>query len=926
MTHHSSTTLRRGLLAALCLCLGAGADTLFFVAPTGNDTWSGTRAEAAGQDGPFRTIEHARDVVRALPKADLREPVRIQIRAGIYSPASPLLFTPEDSGTAAAPVIYEAYPGEQPILCGGRRLEGWTVTADGIWQLHLPTVKSGEWTFSQLFAAKRGTSDLTRRYRPTKGMLAVAGLTYAPAKKAASHRAAQDEFEYFPGDLQPWENLDDVEVLALHCWSSSRLRIRELDAQKHIVRFTGFPTFRIGHWWPNNRNPYYVENIKEEFRQPGQWYLDRPSGLLQYRPLPGETPQNTDLLAPVLEQVVQIQGDYAQESFVEYLTFSGLSFSVSQWTLPKQGYGGSQAMPDLPAAIEAVGARNCVFQRCTVSSTGAYAIGLGQGCQANRLEGLKLYDLGGGGIKIGDIRMNAQTPYPALPTGNVVANCLISDGGIIHYSANAIWAGIVRDTEIVHNEIRRFPYSGIAVGWSWSEQPTSCGGNRIDYNHIHNVVSLLGDGASIYTLGEQPGTTIRNNHIHDNDQSRFAYQPWQLAIYLDEGSGHILTENNLVYRVGSHAFNINGGSNNTTRNNLFGPTHTDDAPFVRCSLRSHGAHGNTLTGNVMYWHGDVLVDSAWAPDKCLSDNNVIWNFAGKPITFAGKTFAEWQASGQDTHSVIADPQFVDPAKGNYGLGKDSPALALGFQPFDPAEAGLEPAFRDLDTPPFEVALPPVYTMARPVERELPFGFDIDCEDIPLGLSPREFSKNGFSEGANFAVTDEDAATGKRCLKATDKAGLGKSFYPYIATAKKRQEGGVRFSFDLKLRKDNPTRGVVTVRDYATARTLGREFIGAFSLEFAADGQLKASGQPLGSMPVGEWTHFDLRVQAGANAARTYQVDVTVPGAEKRSYTLPIDSPDFHEFSWIGIIADDDRDGGFYLDNLSLRADPPEAGK
>ena len=80
------------------------------------------------------------------------------------------------------------------------------------------------------------------------------------------------------------------------------------------------------------------------------------------------------------------------------------------------------------------------------------------------------------------------------------------------------------------------------------------------------------------------------------------------------------------------------------------------------------------------------------------------------------------------------------------------------------------------------------------------------------------------------------------------------------------------------------------------------------------------------MPVGEWTHFDLRFQVGANAAHTYQVDVTAPGAEKRSYTLPIDSPDFHVFSWIGIIADDDRDGGFYLDNLSLRADPPTAGK
>ena len=893
----------------------------FFVAPNGNDAWSGTKAAPQGDDGPFRSIKRARDAVRALPVAQRQQPVQVWIRGGIYTLTEPLTFTPDDSGTKISPVTYAAYRDEKPIICGGRRLTGWKVVEDGaVWELGLPEVKQGKWTFGQLFAAGKGSSVLTRRYRPAKGMLAVAGLTYAPAKKAARHRAAQDEFMFFPGDLQPWQNLDDVEIVALHCWSSSRLRIRELDTDHNIVKFTGFPTFRIGHWWPDNRNPYYAVNIKELFHEPGQWYLDRPTGVLRYRPLPGETPENTDLLAPVLEQLVKLEGDFAHEKFVENITFAGLAFSVSQWTLPQAGYGGSQAMPDLPAAIEAVGARGCTLRRCTVSSTGAYAIGMGQGCHQNVLEGLRLYDLGGGGIKVGDIRMNAQATFPALPTGNIVSNCLITDGGIVHYSANAIWAGIVRDTQIVHNEIRNFPYSGIAVGWSWSSQPTPCGGNHIDYNHIHNVVSLLGDGASIYTLGNQPGTTISHNHIHDNSQSRFAYQPWQLAIYLDEGSGHIVTENNLVYRVGTHAFNINGGAHNITRNNIFGPTHNADLPFFRVYLNKHNAEGNSITGNIVYWNGDVLVDTAWPPEKCHADGNLYWNFAGKPNTFAGKSFAEWQAMGQDVHSRIGDPQFVDPAQGDFSLRAGSPASALGFKPFDPGAAGLESKYRDLDNPPPVVALPPIYSMDVPPERKLPFGYDLDFEDIPLGVCPREFTQLGFTDTANFSVVAGGTAGSSRCLKATDQPKLKRSFYPYISFGKTLEKGRLRIAFDLKLDANSPAAGTVTVRDYPTAKAMGKEFIGAFSLNFDAQGKLTIGSKTLGVMPIGQWTHFEILMEIGEGASRNYMVQVTLPDAKPRNYVLPLDTAQFRVFSWLAFIAGADQSGAFYLDNMVLRAE------
>jgi len=134
-----------------------GAD--FYVATDGDDRWSGRLEEpnAERTDGPLASVSRARQLVGELKSKDAAraEPIVVAIRGGTYHLEKPLVFEPADSGTPNAPVVYQAFKGERPILSGGTRISGWQVGADGRWQVVLEDVKSGTWRFAQLGPGKK---------------------------------------------------------------------------------------------------------------------------------------------------------------------------------------------------------------------------------------------------------------------------------------------------------------------------------------------------------------------------------------------------------------------------------------------------------------------------------------------------------------------------------------------------------------------------------------------------------------------------------------------------------------------------------------------------------------------------------------------------------------------------------------------------
>jgi len=642
---------------------------VLYVSPDGNDSWSGRYASPnrARTDGPLRTLHRALQRVLESEPA----PTEIRLREGVYFLHAPVRLTPEHAERAQRRLVITAVAGEQPILSGGRLITGWQATewnGKRVWVAEIPEVRNGQWYFRQLFV--NGVRAARARY-PTRGYLKIEALLDETPDWMRGHT----RFQYYAGDLPILAHPDEGEALVFNRWVENRLPLQAVDPAQRILTFRKRSTFAL-----QAGDLYYLENLPEALDTPGEWYLSRREGKLYYLPRPDERLETLQAVAPVLTFLVQIEGAPEQGRFVEGVHLRGLIFRHAEWSLPPEMETGGfvQAAYGVPGAIRAEGARRCLIEACVVEQVGTHAIELGRGCQRNRIEGCVLRDLGAGGVKIGETTLRADPREQTY--GNLVQDCIIQDGGKLFASAIGVWIGQSYSNRLLHNTIRDFYYTGISIGWTWGYGESLAGGNRVEWNHVHHIGvrsdgdgPLLSDMGGIYTLGTQHGTVIRNNLWHDI--AGYRYGGW--GIYFDEGSTGILAENNLVYRTTHGGFHQHYGRENLVRNNIFAYARdhqiqlTRPEPHLRLTFER-----NIVIGKGAQWVAGGI-------DANLRfDHNLYWREDGDELRFGNDAFAAWQAKGQDTHSRVADPRFVNPQAGDFRLAPDSPARALGFQPFD----------------------------------------------------------------------------------------------------------------------------------------------------------------------------------------------------------------------------------------------------
>ena len=660
-----------------------------YVDPSGSDAWSGSieRPSAGGADGPVATIGAARDRMRAMLKDSTFTGVaEVIIAPGVYRVESAIEFTPEDSGTAEVPITYRGRDGATPVISGGRPTSGWQREGD-LWVADVAEFLARHAPFSSLWVnGSRRQRARTPNPANAWGDNPKDSDTFfmeSPVEETnpadGQNTRSATKFVFHPGNVGEWPDLRDSIFVIYHSWETSLMRVKHLDTANRVVEFTGGARWAFGQWQPDQR--YYVENIRAALDQPGEWYLDVPARKLYYWPMDGEAPESAEVIAPVANQLLVLRGDSKSGDFVEQLRFENLAFEHTEFPIAPEGHSDAQAAFSIDAAVETVGARHCEFVRCAVRHVANYGVWFRAGSRRNVLRQSELYDLGAGGVRIGE---GSDPAKPEEAAGhNVVENCLIREGGRTFRGAVGVWIGRSSYNEVTHNEIDHFRYTGVSVGWSWGYADSSANHNRIELNHIHHIgLGQLNDMGGIYTLGVSPGTALLGNVIHDVWSHPRLYGGW--GLYTDEGSSHILLENNLVYNTRTGSFHQHYGRDNWVINNIL--AYSAGPQVVRSREEDHTSF--MFERNIVLFDNGQLLGSTWKNGNWLIDNNLYWDTSGKPCEFAGRDIDAWRAERHDEHSLIADPKFVDPADRDFRLNGDSPAFTVGFQPFDYSRAGL----------------------------------------------------------------------------------------------------------------------------------------------------------------------------------------------------------------------------------------------
>ena len=324
-----------------------------------------------------------------------------------------------------------------------------------------------------------------------------------------------------------------------------------------------------------------------------------------------------EVIVPKLEMLLEVKG-------AKDIRFEGLTFAHATWLRPStplahpevqanfiQPADNSYFRPEhekgwvpvnaeqvkSPANVVVDSSCGIHFEGCTFTALGAAGLDLQNGAQSNVVCGCRFQDIATNGIQVGDI--TREDHHPSSPDrvvkDNQIINNVITRTGRDYTSGIGVVAGYTEGTVIAHNEIFNVPYSGISIGWGWGmtdagggmyvdpikwSTPTAAKNNRIEFNHIHHMMLRLNDGAAVYTLGRQPGTVIRGNHIHDGGKSGLSG-----GVYLDEGSADIEISGNAIYRVRSPLMFNNHSQNRRAsclvrENSINAPTSPEAAKII----------------------------------------------------------------------------------------------------------------------------------------------------------------------------------------------------------------------------------------------------------------------------------------------------------------------------------------------------------
>ncbi|HOD50025.1 MAG TPA: right-handed parallel beta-helix repeat-containing protein [Candidatus Hydrogenedentes bacterium] len=666
-----------GMLAAAVVVAGSafGAQTLY-VATNGNDAWSGKleTPNADGTDGPFATLQRAREAVRAIKAADglLVGGIEVIVAGGIYVLDAPFELTAEDSGTAANRIVYRAADGAEVRLLGGKVVNNFQPVTDQAVLDRLDESARGHVLQADLkalgitdFGAPNGggielffaDKPMTVSRWPNEGFVRIQDIVVDDGHQIHGNKGSMTGKFVYEGDRPArWLNEEDpwLHGYWFWDWSDERKPINNIDIQNHIIELAEPPHgygYRKGQW-------YYAFNMLTEIDAPGEWHLNRETGTLYFWP-PAPI-DSAAALVSVIPTIVSMNG-------ASFVTFRGFTFEACR----------STACVIREGVVNRVAA--CVFR-----NGGAGAVSIGGGTN-HGVVGCDIYQMAGGGISI-----NGGDRTTLAPASH------FADNNHIHHYAR--WYRVYHSgiqlsgvgNRASHNLIHDAPHMGMGFGGN---------DHLIEFNELYNVCFETNDAGAIYTGRDwtMRGNLLRYNYLHDitGFENRGC-----VGIYLDDMFASADMIGNVFYNVTRAAF-IGGGRDCTVANNIF----VNCNPAMHLDARALGwAHGHadgwiqeaaekgTLCG-IAYNKPPyserypalvtILDKEPKAPEGNVIARNICWG-------------GEWDGMQDDAEKYVTlennliqeDPHFMDADNKDFRLKEDSPAFALGFEPIPIEKIGL----------------------------------------------------------------------------------------------------------------------------------------------------------------------------------------------------------------------------------------------
>jgi hypothetical protein len=674
-----------GLLAALAslTCLPEAQARDYYVATTGNDASPGTLA------APFATLTRAQQAAR---NAAGREAVTVFLREGTYYLEGTLMFTAEDSGAQGAPVVYRAYGKEQVVLSGGTRLKDlkWQPWKDGVMQAKVPT----GFATDQIFV--NGARQPLARYP-----------NFAPNER---HFNGWAKDAISPQRAARWHDPAGGFIHALHAaeWGGMHYVITSKSPDNKI-------TFEGG--WQNNRpmgmhDIRFVENIFEELDAPGEWFFDANNSLLYFYP-----PADVDLATATIEAVrlrhlVEFHG--TEQAPVRFVSFKGLTFRHTARTFMenKEPLVRSDWTTYRGGALFLTGTEDCAIEDCFVDQVGGNAIFVNNYNRRVAVRGCQIANAGANGVAFVGDRDSARVPRDwsdrsqsfakldrtAGPkTANYPADCLVDDcliylSGRVEKQTAPVQISLAQGITVRHCSLYDVPRAGVNIGdGCW-------GGHVIEFCDIFDTVKETGDHGSFNSWGRDRFWRLGGLDLNKDE----VWKANQDVVLLDAVKPTILRNNR--WRC-DHGWDIDlddGSSNYQIRNNLCLNGGIKNREGFYRTVENNIIVNNGFHPHVWYKHSeDVVRRNILFSDHYLPAGGMPSTPWGREMDYNFVHVAEMsmpqparklaEQSQRDEHSIVADARFVDPARGDFRLKEESPALQLGFVNFPMDQFGVQKA-------------------------------------------------------------------------------------------------------------------------------------------------------------------------------------------------------------------------------------------